>query len=242
MRRRFTYFVIAALVLVAAGASSTLAAGGGNLTYMFNGRLLTDAGNSSSLYVDVNGGNKPALRKLLGQSDNQYFAVGSGTQYLRWSHGVPTVVAEANLVAGDIVSVRVRAAHGASLAQIEATVAARVSDRGPTRGRAGKPLWLFVGTLNTPAAGGKLTIHVQSGNWLALRKMLGQPLDESFSYGNRTIFILWRSGVPTVISPSQLKVGDRISIRIRAPRWYTLQQAEQVPATHIGDHEPHAPA
>src|SRR5438874_11683113 len=162
MRRRFTYLVLAALVLLAAGASSTLAAGG-ELTYVFNGRLLTDAGNSSSLYVDVNGGNKPALRKLLGQSDNQYFAVGSGTQYLRWSHGVPTVVAEANLVAGDIVSVRVRAAHGASLAQIEATAAARVSDRGPTRGRAGKPLWLFVGTLNTPAAGGKLTIHLQSG-------------------------------------------------------------------------------
>jgi hypothetical protein len=242
MRRRFTYFVIAALVLVAAGASSTLAAGGENITYAFNGRLLADAGNSSSLYVDVNGGNKPALRKLLGQSDNQYFAVGSGTQYLRWSHGVPTVVAESNLVAGDIVSVQVRAAHDASLAQIEATAAARVSDRGPIRGHAGKPLWLFVGTLNAPAAGGKVTIHVQSGNWLALRKMLGQPLDESFSYGNRTIFILWRAGVPTVISPGQLNVGDRISIRIRAPRWYSLHQAEQVPATHIGDHEPHAPA
>src|SRR5438477_6847049 len=153
MRRRFTYFVIAALVLVAAGASSTLAAGGGNLTYMFNGRLLTDAGNSSSLYVDVNGGNKPALRKLLGQSDNQYFAVGSGTQYLRWSHGVPTVVAESNLVAGDVVSVQIRAARDASLAQIEAATAFRVADRGPTPGHAGRPLWLFIGSLNSPAAG-----------------------------------------------------------------------------------------
>ena len=92
------------------------------------------------------------------------------------------------------------------------------------------------------AANGKLSIHVQSGNWLGLRKMLGQPLDESFSYGNRTIFLLWRSGSPSVISPSQLKVGDRISIRIRAPRIDSLQQAEQVPATHIGDHEPHTPA
>jgi hypothetical protein len=242
MRRRLAYLVIAALVLVAAGASSLLAARSGNLTYIFNGRLLADAGNSSSLYVDVNGGNRPALRKLLGQSDNQYFAVGAGTQYLRWSHGVPTVVAESNLVAGDIVSVHVRAAGNASLAQIEATAAARVADRGPASGHAGKPLWLFGGTLNGPAAAGKVTIHVQSGNWLALRKMLGRPLDESFSYGSRTIFILWRAGVPTVISPSQLKVGDRISVRIRAPRWYSLQQAEQVPATHIGDHEPHTPS
>lgn len=241
MRRRFTYVVLAALVLLAAGASSTFAAGG-EQTYVFNGRLLADAGSSTSLYVDINGGNKPALKKLVGQSDNQYFAVGAGTQYLRWAHGVPTVVAESNLVAGDVVSVQVRAARDASLAQIEAAAALRVADRGPTPGHAGKPLWLFIGTLNGPAAGGKVAIHVQSGNWLALRKMLGQPLDESFSYGNRTIFILWRSGVPTLISPSQLKVGDRISIRIRAPRVDSLQQAELVPATHVGDHEPHTPS
>jgi len=242
MRRRFTYFVLAALVVLAAGASSTFAARDGEQTYVFNGRLLADAGSSTSLYVDINGGNRPALKKLVGQSDNQYFAVDSGTQFLRWSHGVPTVVAVSNLVAADIVSVQVRAARDASLAQIEATPASRVADRGPTPGHAGKPLWLFVGSLNAPAANGKVTIHVQSGNWLALRKMLGQPQDESFSYGARTIFILWRSGVPTVISPSQLRVGDRISVRIRAPRADSLQQAEQVPATHIGDHEPHTPS
>jgi hypothetical protein len=243
MRRRLTYVLIAALVLLAAGASSTFAArGSGEVTFVFNGHLLADAGSSSSLYVDVNGGNRLALKKLVGLSDNQYFAVDSGTQYLRWSHGVPTVVAESNLVAGDTVSVQVRAPRISTLAQITATAAARVADRGPAPGHPGRPLWLFVGSLNGPAANGKVSIHVQSGNWLALRKMLGQPQDESFSYGPRTIFILWRSGIPTLISPSQLKVGDRISVRIRAPRVYSLQQAEQVPATHIGDHEPHTPA
>ena len=243
MRRRLTYVALAALVLLAAGASSTFAArGSGNVTFVFSGRLLSDAGNSSSLYVDVNGGNRLALKKLVGQSDTQHFAVGGGTQYLRWSHGVPTVVSESNLVAGDAVSVHVRAARSASLAEIAATAAARVADRGPTPGFARRPLWLFVGTLNAPAANGKVSIHVQSGNWLALRKMLGQPLDESFSYGPRTIFVLWRSGVPTLISPAQLRVGDRISVRIRAPRVDTLQQAEQVPANHIGDHEPHTPS
>jgi hypothetical protein len=242
MRRHLTYVVLAVFLLLAAGASSSLAARGGEQTFVFNGRLLADAGSSSSLYVDVNGGNKPALRKLVGLSDNQHFTVSSGTQFLRWSHGVPTVVGESNLVAGDVVSVHVRAARAATLAEIAATAAARVADRGPAPGHAGRPLWLFIGTLNGPAAAGKLSIHVQSGNWLALRKMLGQPLDESFSYGNRTIFILWRAGVPTVISPSQLKVGDRISVRVRAPRSSSLQQAEQVPASHVGDHEPHTPA
>ena len=243
MRRRLTYVALATLVLLAAGASSTFAArGSGNITYVFNGRLLADAGNSPTLYVDVNGGNRIALKKLVGLSDNQNFAVGAGTQFLRWSHGVPTVVVESNLVAGDAVSVHVLAPRSSSFAEIAATAARRVADRGPTPGFAHRPLWLFVGTLNSPAANGKVSIHVQSGNWLGLRKMLGQPLDESFSYGPRTIFILWRSGVPTMISPSQLRVGDRISVRIRAPRADSLQQAEQVPATHIGDHEPHTPS
>jgi hypothetical protein len=242
MRRRLTYVALAAFALMAAGASSTFAARGGEQTYIFNGRLLADAGNSSSVYVDVNGGNKPALRKLVGHDDDQSFAVGSGTQFLRWSHGVPTVVSEANLVADDVVSVQIRAPRGASLAEIESTQAFRVADRGPSPGHAAKPLWLFIGSLNAPAANGKVSIHVQSGNWLGLRKMLGQSVDESFSYGKRTIFVLWQGGVPTVISPSQLRVGDRISIRIRAPRSYSLQQAEQVPANHIGDHEPSTPS
>ena len=243
MRKQILLGALLALTILTVGASASFAAhSSGSRLYIFNGRMLADAGSGSTISVDVNGGNRAALKKLVGQSDNQYFAVGAGTQYLRWAHGVPTVVAESNLVAGDIVSVQVRAARDASLAQIEAAAAFRVADRGPNPGHAGKPLWLFIGTLNSPAAGGKVAIHVQSGNWLALRKMLGQPLDESFSYGNRTIFILWRSGVPSLISPSQLKVGDRISIRIRAPRVDSLQQAELVPATHVGDHEPHTPS
>ena len=242
MRRQIVHLVLAGLIALVAGASSTLAARNGEITFVFNGRLLADAGSSSSLYVDVSGGTKPALKKLVGHPAAQHFAVGPNTQYLRWSHGVPTVVGESNLVAGDVVSVKVRADRGASLAQIESTPAARVADRGPAPGHPVRPLWLFVGSLDAPAANGKLTIHVQSGNWLALKKMLGQPLDETFSYGRRTIFILWQNGIPTVISPSQLHVGDRISIRIRAPRHYSLQQAEQVPAAHVGDHEPNTPS
>ena len=78
MRRRLTYVVLAALMLLAAGASSTFAARGNVQTFVFNGRLLADAGSSTSLYVDVNGGNRPALKKLVGQSDNQTIRPGTG--------------------------------------------------------------------------------------------------------------------------------------------------------------------
>jgi hypothetical protein len=72
--------------------------------------------------------------------------------------------------------------------------------------------------------------------------MLGQSLDQTFSYSDGTIFLLWQGKVPTVIDASQLKAGDRITIRIRAPRADTLAQVGAVPAAHVGDHEPGDPA
>ena len=225
--------------MLTVGASSTLAARGtGTVQYIFNGRLLADAGNSSSLFVNVKGGNHVALRKLIGQGRTQQFAVGPNTQYIRWTNGVPTVVDESNLVAGDRVSVHVRAARSDSLAQIEATPAWRVADRGPDGRFPHRPLWLFIGRLDAPAANGHFTLHITDGNLRSLRAMLGQPLDQTFTYDGHTVFVLWVGGVPHVISPSQLVVGDRISVRIRAPRAYSLAQVEAVPANHVGDHEP----
>jgi hypothetical protein len=68
--------------------------------------------------------------------------------------------------------------------------------------------------------------------------MLGQSVDQAFAYDNGTIFLLWQGRVPTVIEPSQLKAGDRITVRVRAPRGSTLAQIEATAAAHVGDHEP----
>jgi hypothetical protein len=239
MRKQLAYLALVAVAVLTVGASSTLAArDSGTVQYIFNGRLLADAGNSSSLFVNVKGGNHAALRKLIGQGRTQQFAVGPSTQYIRWTNGVPTVVDESNLVAGDRVSVHVRAARSDSLAQIEATAAWRVADRGPDGRFPHRPLWLFIGRLDAPAASGHFTLHITNGNLRSLRAMLGQPLDQTFTYDAHTVFVLWVGGVPHVISPSQLVVGDRISVRIRAPRAYSLAQVEAVPANHVGDHEP----
>jgi len=238
MRRQILPVALLALVVLVVGASSTLAAGGNNFNYVFNGRLLADAGSSSTLAVHVNGGNKPAIKKLIGQSRDQMFAVDSNTQYLRWAHGVPTVVSESNLVEGDKVTIQIKAPRPASLADIEATPAWRAADRGPNKHVPLQPLWLFVGKLNSPVSGGQVSLHISNGNLRALRAMLGQPLDQTFSYGNRTVFVLWHGKVPEVVSPSQLQVGDKVAVRIRAPRMLSLAQVEQVPAKHVGDHEP----
>ena len=172
--------------------------------------------NATSLSVQIETGNRPALRALIGASQNQVFAVDGGTRFLIWAHGVPHTGSSAELQAGDWVTVRIRAAGGATLQQIESTPAARVADTAPPR--AHRPLWLFSGTVAGPQAGGRIALHVQSGNWKALQAMLGQPLDQSFAYDDETIFLLWQGGVPTVIDPSQLQPGDTITVRIRAPR------------------------
>lgn len=243
MRKQILFGALLAVTILTVGASTTFAArSNGAALYIFNGRMLADAGSGSTISVDVNGGNRLALKKLVGQSDSASFAVDANTQYLRWTHGVPTVVPESNLLAGDRVSVRVFADRRASLAQIEATAARRVADSGTSGRFPAQPLWLFRGTLDAPAAGGHLTLHITDGNLRALRAMLGQPLDETFRYDGHTIFVLWQGRVPTVISPGQLHTGDRISVRIRAPQRYSLGQVEQVPANHVGDHEPAAPS
>jgi hypothetical protein len=237
MRIRMLFLALVALSVVGLGASGSVASPQANVLYEFRGELIADPpSGASALIVDVAGGNRRALRLMVGQSSGQSFAVGPNTQYLRWAHGVPTVVSLDNLAEGDQLTLRIRAPRGSSLAQVEATPAAVVSDRGPNPGRPVKPLWLFKGTLNAPASGGRLNIHVLDGNYRALKAMLGQSQDQSFAYGRRTIFIRWQGRVPTLISPSQLVVGERINIRIRARGSSSLGDVESTPANHVAAH------
>jgi hypothetical protein len=239
MKHRLVVAIALATVVCAAVAAAALGSGKGR-PYEFRGELLN--ASSTSVQVQVEGGNHAALRALLGQSQDQTFALGAKTEILIWSHGVPHVGAVTDLKQGDDVTVRVRAAGGASLSEIESTPAGVVSDTGSSSGGPGKPLWLYVGTVSGAQSGGHIALHVTGGNWRALKSMLGvASLDQTFTYDDGTIFLLWQGKVPTVIDASQLKSGDRITIRIRAPRADTLAQVESVPAAHVGDHEPGNP-
>jgi hypothetical protein len=230
-----------ALATVAFATVVAVALGGGKgRVYEFRGELLN--ASSTSAQVQIDGGNHAALRALLGQSQNQTFTLGPKTVILVSSHGTPHVGAISDLRQGDDVTLRVRAASGALLSQIEAAPAGVLGDHGANRGGGTRPLWLYAGTVAGPQSGGRIALHVMSGNWRALQSMLGQPVDQAFSYGDDTIFLLWVGKVPTVIDASQLKAGDRITVRIRAPRADTLAQVEAVPAAHVGDHEPGDPA
>jgi hypothetical protein len=143
-----------------------------------------------------------------------------------------------DLAAGDWVVVNVRAPARASLSEVESQPAGVVSDRVTKPGPPAQPLFLFRGKLAAAAGTSTVTLDLRGGNRHALRLLLGSQRQQSFTFGPETIFLLWQGKVPTVISPSQLKVGDRITVRIRAPKGSTLAQVESTPAVHIGDHEP----
>jgi hypothetical protein len=237
MKHRVLTVLALAVLACAAVASSATAAARGQL-FQFRGELTGI--NATSLGLQVEGGNKPALRAMLGQPQNQSFAIGANTEILIWRKGIPAVGGVTDLKLGDWVQINVHAPGGSTLAQIETNQAGLVGDH-VRRPNASLPLWLYVGTVAGPQSGGHVNLHVTAGNRRALRSLLGVSADQTFTYDDGTIFLLWQGKVPSVIDASQLKAGDRITIRIRAPFHSTLAQVESTPANHIGDHEPGNP-
>jgi hypothetical protein len=236
--KRTLRVVLAALslALLAAGAAQ---GGAVRAHYIFRGHLLaTPPANTTSISLTVEGGNRIALRTMLGAGVDQTFTVGTGTEFLKWSHGVPTVVHANDLTAGDWVVVNVRAPWRASLSQIESRPAGVISDRDAKPNPPARPLFLFRGKLAAAAGTSTVTVDVHGGNRFALRTLLGSARQQSFAYGPETIFLRWQGKVPTVIAPADLSVGDQITVRIRAPRLSTLAQVESTPAVHVGEHEP----
>jgi hypothetical protein len=233
MRIKLLLLSLAAALLCVGVATAGI--GPANFRFTFQGQL-TATPTNGGVSITVQGGNKAALRAMLGQPVTQTFAYGSSTEFLKWSKGIPTIVQAGDLVAGDYVTVNVRARRNADLAAIEQQQAGIVGDHGTQLFKPDKPLYLFRGTL-TSLGSSSVTVHVTGGNHRALRLLIGSSSDQSFAFGDTTIFLLWQGKVPTVIDATKLVVGDRIVVRIRADRGASLGQVESTPANHIGDRE-----
>ena len=228
---------LAALVCSALAATASAGRGGNGTLFQFRGEVVS--ATSTSVTVTVEGGNHAALRKMLGQSQNQTFTLGDRSEVLVWSHGIPKVGSYTDLQANDWVQVNVRAKAGSSLAEITATSTGIVGDHGANPGKAGKPLFLYRGTYAGSPTAGKINVDVKGGNRLGLRLLIGQSSStQTFTYDSNTIFLLWQGKVPTVIGAADLKAGDRITVRIRAPRHSSLSTVENTAARHVGEHEP----
>jgi hypothetical protein len=233
MRKSIVIAILAALCAVA----SASAKGPHGIRYSFLGTVTATPSNGG-VSINVEGGNKAALRAMLGAPVTQTFAYGSDTEFLKWSKGIPAIVQASDLAAGDYVWVHVRAPRGSSLADIEKIDAGIVGDHGTELYKPDKPLYLFRGKLTAAGSDGSVTVDVSGGNRRAMRLMLGADRSETFSTDGGTIFLLWVGKVPTVIDASKLVVGDRIVVRIRAAAKSSLAQVEATAANHVGDREP----
>jgi hypothetical protein len=232
----FLLTVVAALVAATAALAGNGPSNQGKIRYSFMGQLTATPSNGG-VSITVQGGNKQALRAMLGAPVTQTFAYDSSTEFLKWTAGKPAVVGAGDLAAGDYVWVHVRAPRHASLAEIEQRDAGIVGDHGTQLFKPDRPLYLFRGKL-TAVNACSVTVQVAGGNHRALRLLIGSGSSQSFSFGDDTIFLLWQGKVPTVIDASKLVVGDRIVVRIRAAKGASLAQVESTPARHIGDREP----
>jgi hypothetical protein len=237
--KRSSIVVAVAAILTTLVATTAAFAGGPNGKTLFTYVGQLKATGSASVTVTVQNGDGAALRSLIGQSQEQTFATGEKTVFLKWTGGIPTVVGLGDLAVGDYVTVNVRADRDASLDAIKGTPAATVGDRGQTLTRPGKPLYLFRGTF-VSTEGGKITIDVQGGNRNALLLMIGQQARQAFLTDDTTVFLHWAKRIPTVIDATGLKAGDRIVIRVRADRGATLAGVEATPAKRVADREPKA--
>ncbi len=234
------FLAVAAAALLATGAAfaDNGPAKVAKMHYAFMGQLTATPANGG-VAITVQGGNHAALRAMLGQPVTQTFAYGSDTEFLQWSNGVPTVVHAGDLKTGDYVRVNIRAARDASLSDIEQQPAGIVGDHGTTLDKPDQPLWLFRGTL-TSATSTAVIVHVTGGDHRAMKLLIGQSADQTFTVGGETIFLLWQGKVPTVIDASKLVAGDKIVVRVRADKGSSLSQIEATAANHVGDREPAA--
>jgi len=238
MKRSIIVVAFATVLATLVAATAALAGESkGNALFRYVGQFKATSG--SSVTVTVQNGNRAALRSLLGESQEQTFATGEKTVFLRWTSGIPAVVAIGDLAVNDYVTVNVRADRNSPLDAIKRKLAASVADRGQTLNRPDKPLSLFRGTL-VSTADGKVTIDVKGGNRHALRLMIGQDARQTFSTNGETVFLHWAKRIPTVIDASGLKVGDRIVVRVRADRGATLTTVEATAAKRVADREPRA--
>jgi hypothetical protein len=233
---RLKMLVLSLVAALSIAGAATAGNGKGRFLYTFVGQLTTTPSNGG-VSINVDGGNRAALRAMLGQPITQTFAYDSTTEFLKWSAGKPTVVQPGDLAAGDYVRVNVRTERGADLSTIEHKAAGIVGDHGTTLFRPDQPLYLFRGTLSSVGTS-TVSVHVTGGNRRALRTLIGSSADQSFAFDGDTIFLLWQGKVPTVIDSTKLVAGDRIVVRIRAKAGSSLSQVESTPANHIGDREP----
>jgi hypothetical protein len=209
----------------------------GHLIFVGNLTATPGAG-ATSVTMIVSGGDREALRLMLGQPTTQRFAVNGDTKVVKVRDGKGTL---ADLAQGDLVWVEIAAPRGTALADVEKQAAKRVLDR--AQGQAAKPqvAYAFRGTLVSTGSS-SLSLNVTSGTVRALRLMIAQPAAQTFAVDSSTRIFRVADRTRSTATLADLKAGDRVDLVVRAAADATLAQVEAAAATHVVARAAAAPA
>jgi hypothetical protein len=218
---RLTAAVLAVAVagLSLVGSASAHARG---MAFEFRGTAVVAPGSAATqIQVQVTGGNRPALKALLGAAQPTTFTTDSKTRWIAVNGNAPVLGASATVLAGDLVRVVVRAPRHTPLATLVATPAASVTDLSARARPAGR-LFLFGATASAiDTTAHTITVDVNFGNWRGLFALLGQPVHQTFTYDANTVFLTWRHGVPIGVDPSVIHAGVPLTLRVFGATWNT---------------------
>jgi hypothetical protein len=215
---------------------------GGQL-YIFKGTVAAaPAAESSTLQITVTGGNRPALRALIGNTASPLsFTVNGRTSYIAWSASArgngPASTDPTTIKVGDPVHLRIHARHGTPLSQLLLTPVRMVNDFAAAQKVSGR-LFLFHGravAVDTTAK--TITVDIRRGNWFALNALLGQPTLQTFHYDAATLFFAWNKRSPHAFDPASITFGDAITLRTRATFNTPLAALLAAPLYKVNDHE-----
>ena len=115
---------VASLTLVGAASAHTR-----GIAYEFRGTAVVAPGTGATqIQVQVTGGNRPALKALLGAAQPTTFTTDAKTRWIAVNGNTPVLAASDTVLAGDVVRVVVRAPWHTPLSTLVATPAASVTD------------------------------------------------------------------------------------------------------------------
>jgi hypothetical protein len=99
--------------------------------FLFEGRAVAVDTTAKTITIDVRFGNWFALNAMLGQPTTETFHYDASTLFLSWNHRAPHTFDPSQIVAGDLITLRTRAAFNTPLANLLAAPLWKVNDHEP---------------------------------------------------------------------------------------------------------------
>jgi hypothetical protein len=193
-------------------------------TYWFQGTVAaTPVAGSTQFGLNVTMANRGVHRFFNTHAGPITFSVSPTTSFVAVQPApsgrgnVPIASNGTILQAGHKLDVMVNAPASASMAQVLATPATKITDRtaavtptGFNYGFRGKVVAIDLAT-------GKLTLNINrayrpSGPSYGLNRTV------TFSFDVNTLFLNWQSGTPSLIVPTDVPAGQQVTVHVRAPR------------------------